>query len=69
MHGINNYIVPVTRPSLQVTLALHTLLGHLRVELATLLTLASGGQVTREHCLCHQLLLLVMVANGYTGTS
>ena len=59
----------MTRPSLQVALALQTLLGHLSVELATLLALASGGHVTREYRLCHQLLLLVMVTNGYTGTS
>ena len=52
-----------------MALALHTLLGHLSVELATLLTLASGSHVTREYRLGHQLLLLVMVANRYTGTS
>ena len=56
-----------------MALALHALLGHLGVELTALLALASRGKVTREHGLGHKLLLLlvvvVMVANGDTGTS
>ena len=68
-----NTIPPMTRPSLQVAFALHALLGHLGVELTALLALASRGKVTREHGLGHKLLLLllmvVMVANGDTGTS
>ena len=55
-----------------MALALHALLGHPGVELTTFLALPSGRNVAREHRLCHQLLLVVvmmMAANGHTGTS